>query len=833
MPHQETKAETEHTPKPVEQWLPALVPPLKKLWPTITEAFPYPPPNLADWLALLHTATTAPARISYYLSQLLHHPENRTEVERSWLILTRLFELTIDIAKNQAPPFEGDIWQNLLIVQNRVFQAAANDPTLKQNQVQQHLREQILQVETNLALGGGFEVDTILTLIGESLVRALEVGACVISQIDPDHQTVTTVAHYLQPEPDQPASVWRKLNHPLPLADDSISQQMVKTKRAIIARATANRPAVWQQSEASANDGRGWGTLLALPFDFPEKTLGLLELYDPDPARDFSATEIELCQKLISRTSLALERSTLFEETRQRLSEVSTLYTMSQKIAGNLNFQEVMESVVVNLRQVIGCRGCCVFLLDANKEQLEIKAAAGLKSEWVQSAKLRIGEGTAGRSVAQGKTIYIPDTSQDPNFIVFDTDVRSLMVTPLWANGEIIGAINVDDDKIDAFGPSQEQLLTIAATQVGVAIENARLFAKVSSERQQNQAIIQYMADGLLVIDKAGTIITCNPALSMMLNLPLSEIIGQSVYSPNLHPHLASLTASATRQARTGVLAKEVTIETPAPKTLQLFSTTMIDANRERSGEVRVVHDITKERNLEQLKSDFMSTISHELRTPLFSIQGFVQILLEDEPEVDPQTRKEFLTTIHTQAVQLSELVNNLLDLAKFDEGKLDLIHSQVNLLRLLRQACRKLLGFAHQQKVELLPQLPESLPDIIGDTERLEQVLTNLIGNAIKFSKAGGQVVVTAMVTNSEILVEVKDNGVGIPAEALEHIFARYYQVNDRNRKGARGSGLGLHIAKKIVEGHQGRIWAESISGQGSTFRFSLPLPHLKTDNS
>jgi two-component system phosphate regulon sensor histidine kinase PhoR len=272
-------------------------------------------------------------------------------------------------------------------------------------------------------------------------------------------------------------------------------------------------------------------------------------------------------------------------------------------------------------------------------------------------------------------------------------------------------------------------------------------------------------------------------------------------------------------------LAKEVTIETPRPRSLQIFSTTVVDDAGQPAGEVRVVHDITRERELEQLKDDFMSTVSHELRTPLFSIHGFVQIMLEDD-NLDSATRREFLTIIQNQAAQLAQMVNNLLDLSKFDEGKLELERGPVAMVDLIHQTSLKLQGFAHQQKVKLVTHLPDTLPTISGDVQRLEQVLTNLIGNAIKFTKGGGEVTISASITGAELLVQVKDTGIGIPAEALERVFSRYYQVEDRSERSPRGSGLGLHIAQRIVKKHGGRIWAESEAGQGSTFCFTLPLP-------
>ena len=256
-----------------------------------------------------------------------------------------------------------------------------------------------------------------------------------------------------------------------------------------------------------------------------------------------------------------------------------------------------------------------------------------------------------------------------------------------------------------------------------------------------------------------------------------------------------------------------------------MFTTTVVDDFRKPVGEVRLVHDVTKERELEQLKDDFYSTVSHELRTPLFSIQGFAQIMLEED-ELDQNTQKEFLDTIRRQATQLSEMVNNLLDLSKFEEGKLELEKEPLSLLEVIQQTILRLQGFAHQQKVTLIPNLPPQLPEVIGDRQRLEQVLTNLIGNAIKFSATDDQVAVSASETGTDLLVQVEDKGIGIPPEDLESIFSRYYQAGNKSERSAMGSGLGLHIAKKIVEGHGGQIWVESEDGQGSTFSFTLPLP-------
>lgn len=735
----------------------------------------------------------------------------------------------LDIESEQPEAFTEDDRQIGQALADHV--AVALENARLQNAVQRHLREKTLLYESNLALGASLEMETILNLMTRKIAEALEAGACVICRIDQKANTVTAIAQYVFRYPGNPGRTWRAVNEPIHISKDLVVQQVLKTARPVVGRATltpSDQESNWTLNLSQGQDQGGrkasWGVVLALPLEADERMVGLIEIYDKNSGRNFSADDIQLFRILATQTTLAMEQARMFDETRQRLSEVATLYTIAQEFTSNLDLETVLDTIVTTLRQALGCRGCCIFLLDQSGEQLEIKAASGLKPHWRKMAKLGIGEGVAGKSVAEGRTVYVPDTYKDPGFIFFDKEVHSLMAIPVFAHGEVIGTINVDDRQPNAFGPGEERLLTIAATQAGVAIENARLFAKVSREQQQTQAIIQHMADGLLLIDSQGVIISCNQALAEMLGLHPGQIINEKTSSPHLPPNLASIVIPATNQARTGILATEVTIEGPHPKTLKIFSTPVVDDEEQPMGQVRVVHDVTREREIEHLKDELFSTISHELRTPLFSIQGFAKILLEEE-NLEAEVREEFLETIQRQAMQLSEMVNNLLDLSKIKEGKLELFKEQVALDDLIHQTILKLQGFAHQRKVTLNSNLPAVLPAIMGDRERLEQVLTNLIGNAIKFTEAGGLVVISAKQAKDHLHVQVRDDGIGIPAEDLDQVFSRYYQAGNKSEGSGMGSGLGLHIAKKIVEEHGGRIWAESIPDQGSTFHFSLPL--------
>ncbi len=701
-------------------------------------------------------------------------------------------------------------------------QLASSVETIQlQTSLQRRIHEQKLLLESNAALGMSQEVDNALNLLAIKMTEALRAGACVISSWSEDDHTLTAISQHIKPHKDNPSLIWRTLQKTIPLSQDPIGRQVLQTLRPIAVRS--------QQLSASAPKTpnwakHGWHSLLAFPLKKQQKKLGLIEVYDRNPKRIFTTEDIRLGKALAGQASIAIERIELLRQTQQRLAEVSTLYTLSQQITSTLKLDKLLDIIVTTLRQVVDCRACALFLVNNNNQFLEIKAASGLKARWKENARLQIGEGAAGQAVAQKRTIYIPDTTQDPGYISFDPAVRSLMVVPMITQDQVVGAINLDDTRPNAFGKSQERLLSIAANHAAIAIQSATLFDKVISEEQRTRAIIQHMADGLLMLNKHGQIVKVNYALEMMLRMHSAEIIGQNAYDKHLDPRLAAICAPLTAKERTGVLAHEVTLPGKASTILRIFATTVTDDDGRPIGEVRIVHDVTKERELEKMKDDFLSTISHELRTPLFSIQGFVRLMLDKEAP-GLETQREFLSIIERQTGQLTELVSNLLDMNKLSAGLLDVEQSPVQIIDIINQTILKLQGLAHQENVKLTTKLPPSLPITFGDPQRLEQVMTNLAGNAIKFTPAGGRVTIEAAEVAGHILIAVRDTGIGISQKNLDRIFSKFYQVEAASTRSTQGSGLGLHISKQLIEKHNGKIWAESALNKGSVFYIELPI--------
>jgi signal transduction histidine kinase len=234
---------------------------------------------------------------------------------------------------------------------------------------------------------------------------------------------------------------------------------------------------------------------------------------------------------------------------------------------------------------------------------------------------------------------------------------------------------------------------------------------------------------------------------------------------------------------------------------------------------------VTKERELEQMKDDLLSTVSHELRTPLFSIRGFVHLLLDDDPP-PPETQRDFLQIIAREANQLANMVTNLLDSNKISSGEVEVTKEPLQLGDIIRRTCQKLQGYALNEAVTPSLDVPPNLPLILGNAQQLEQVFTNIIGNAIKFTPQNGSISITCEVVGTRyIIARIADTGIGISETDLEHIFSRFYQVDHNADAQQPGSGLGLHIARQLVEQHSGQIWTESQPGQGSTFFIKLPI--------
>jgi len=353
----------------------------------------------------------------------------------------------------------------------------------------------------------------------------------------------------------------------------------------------------------------------------------------------------------------------------------------------------------------------------------------------------------------------------------------------------------------------------------------AEALAREHAEASKNRAILDGIADGVIVFDRENRAIVANPAVSNILDRPVEAVLGTDIeqilgddVSPEDKKTILSLLQD--HEKTSAGIKFEM-----GEKTLSVSFAPVHGREGEFLGTVVVFRDFTREAEIDRMKSDFVSIVSHELRTPLTSIQGYLDLLLMEAAGPITKQQASFLEIAKGNAERLHELVSDLLDISRIESGKAELDLQVVSLPEIIEQVAAAMRPEFDERGLTLTLDIPRDLPEIFGDPMRIRQVLTNLLGNAYKYTPKGGATVRVRQVDNA-LQVDVEDTGIGIAKEDMDRLFTRFFRAEDRFVRQQQGTGLGLNITKSIVEMHGGHIWVESEPGKGSTFSFTLPLP-------
>ena len=352
----------------------------------------------------------------------------------------------------------------------------------------------------------------------------------------------------------------------------------------------------------------------------------------------------------------------------------------------------------------------------------------------------------------------------------------------------------------------------------------ARLNAGIgvlTDERNRSAAILGSMIEGVAVISESERILFSNRAFSRILGLQdAGEIEGRALLEVARQSDLlASMKMALGGQAQ---VTSEIVVGTVRPRSFAVTAAPVQAASHK--GAVLVLHEITELRRLERVRQDFVANVSHEFRTPLTAIQGFAETLLGGALE-DPINRRRFVEIIREHAMRLARLTEDLLKLSRIEAGQLKLEFRPVSVAQLIDSCMETAQLKAVPKQLSLAVQLPAELPPVRGDANSLQEVLQNLLDNALQYTPAGGKIEVSALSTDSRVVVTVADTGIGIPQVEQERIFERFYRVDAARSREAGGTGLGLSIARHIMEAHGGHLWVESAVGEGSRFHFSIPI--------
>ena len=358
-------------------------------------------------------------------------------------------------------------------------------------------------------------------------------------------------------------------------------------------------------------------------------------------------------------------------------------------------------------------------------------------------------------------------------------------------------------------------------------------YRKTVSEKERIDNVIRNIAEGLVVVDSNGNVLLMNPAAERLLGVTQKEGAGKRLTDNLGEGKLLALAKGQVDDAeKEGLHEIELVGSDDSTKKVLRASTAVVENQDGKTvGMVSVLSDITKQKEIDKLKSDFISNVSHELRTPLIAIEKAVSLVMSVDSNTSDEEKNKFLSIAHRNLDRLTRLINDLLDISKIEAGKMKLNPSHGDLGEVIQHVIDTMGTWAGQKDIILEKHLPPDRVEIMMDTDKIIQVLTNLIGNGIKFTNKGGRVSVEVqdrppdeLFPKTSVQVTVQDTGIGIAQEDMSRIFDKFEQVKGVHSSGIGGTGLGLPIAKEIIQMHGGKIWAESMEGSGSKFIFLLP---------
>ncbi len=376
-----------------------------------------------------------------------------------------------------------------------------------------------------------------------------------------------------------------------------------------------------------------------------------------------------------------------------------------------------------------------------------------------------------------------------------------------------------------AKGESGVRLLPTSGDEVGqltrafnhMASQLEDKVAALAEDRAQLAAVLEHMADGAIVVDEDGRVELVNPAAERLLGTWQAEALGHSFAQVARHHELIDFWHS---RRQPGIERSELLEIGPEALFWRVIVTPLEEDDRAPS--LVILQDLTEMHRLQTMRQEFVGNISHELRTPLASLRALVETL-RDGAVGDPQAAQRFLDMAEREVDSLTQIVQESLELSRLESGRLPLRLSPTAVADLIVPVVERLGPQAERAGVSVSCPLPHELAEVLADPERVRQVVSNLLHNAIKFTASGGEVHISAEQVADEVVISVQDTGVGISKEDLPRVFERFYKADRARSKG--GTGLGLAIAKHIVQGHGGKIWVHSVQGQGSRFSFSLPV--------
>ncbi|MGI5834984.1 MAG: GAF domain-containing protein [Chloroflexota bacterium] len=700
-----------------------------------------------------------------------------------------------------------------------------------------------IQAETLLELAGllnsTLERDQVLGILTEQFLRIVGADWVVVVELSEDAEDELSIVAAASGE-DLPIDL-HSCNK-MPLSANPLLERTLRTKEPVWVKQIGN-----QQPIPCLAGVIGASSVLAIPLVFRGDALGVLAAGWATRVKGPSPKEMRLIQGLANQAATAMENARLYAAAERRAAQVTALFEIGRDISINLELSEILTSIVSKAQELLGADVSFLSLFSQDGNDLEVAASVGLRTEAMRKLKLKREQGLAGVVLQKGGPIIVDDYPREvifkdpPMDAVKQEGLKSEIAVPLHTGSNLLGVLYIGNRTPARFREEDAQLLMAFAKQATIAIQNARLYEDAVAQRERAEAgrrylqvVIDSMPEGVLVAMGAeGEVTTVNRVGRELLGIKATTVAaldesrsGAGLLTPEgiPFPWDQSPLSRALIYGETCLGAEVIIRRTDGKETPVLINSAPFkDLDGKIVGAVSVFQDISKAKETEQLKDEFISLVSHELRTPLTSIKGAASTLLRHYSTLDEKMREELLRDVDEESDRLYRLVENLLDFSRSEAGVIRLATEPVSLGKLAAKVVQKAKQRAGKLRFNL--SIPPELPLAEADPLRIEQVLRNLLDNSIKYSPDGGEIELAAQVVDNKLLVSVRDQGIGIASDQQEKIFERFQRAAEANDGRIQGVGLGLAICRRLVEAHGGTIWVESELGKGSTFFFTLPI--------
>ncbi len=538
--------------------------------------------------------------------------------------------------------------------------------------------------------------------------------------------------------------------------------------------------------------------------------------FDPLSLREEIATAIELDEEQpVDSTEDPLTEAN--RRLNQRLQEINLLYTLGKSITSSLEVSEILDQVVASSVNITGADEGFIILKEG--AELYLRVAKHRNEHFARQLHERVSDAVAWQVILSGHPVLLNREAKIGTGLL----VQGLLYVPLNAPGRgaigVLGMVNHRENT--PFNEQQLFILSSVGDFATIAFENARLFNGIKSEKFKLSAVLEHASEAIIVTDTGNRLWLWSETAAEIFSLDL-EARGQSLEDVVNHTKLLELFDDGIFEEGSNPRA-EIELNDGRVYNAQLSEIAQV-------GHIIVMQEITHLKELDHLKSEFVSTVSHDLRTPLTTIQGYVELLDRAGPLTEMQ--QTFINKALVSLDHITDLITDLLDIGRI-EADYDLEMKALRLDAMVQHTVESNQLEAENRKVSLSAELSDGPLWVHGNRRRLQQVFDNLLSNAMKYNQPGGWVRIRAHRNNAHVFVSVSDSGIGIPPEAQPKIFERFYRVQSPDTEEIHGTGLGLAIVKSVVEKHKGRIWVESTVGEGSTFSFLLPYREPDTEDT